>query len=142
MVRVGLQLGTKRIPVYHRDVWVDTDPIDIQDLSSLDHKGKQKRKSLGNALIQLQTENEILNEKLSKKEREFAERYKEMISQFDAKKNTDKRMHTQYTTERQKSLTEERTLLDKEEQEQTEVTNDEKTKKDQKIPKKEEKKPP
>lgn len=25
MVRVGLQLGTKRIPVYHRDVWVDTD---------------------------------------------------------------------------------------------------------------------
>ena len=111
-------------------------------MSSLDHKGKQKRKSLGNALIQLQTENEILNEKLSKKEREFAERYKEMISQFDAKKNTDKRMHTQYTTERQKSLTEERTLLDKEEQEQTEVTNDEKTKKDQKIPKKEEKKPP
>jgi cysteine synthase len=84
-------------------------------LSSLDHKGKQIIKSLGNALIQLKTENQILNEKLSKKEREFAERDKEMISLFDAKKNTDKRMHTQYTTERQKSLTEERTLLDKEE---------------------------
>jgi F0F1-type ATP synthase gamma subunit len=68
------------------------------------------------ALIQLKIENQILHEKLSKKEREFAERDKEMISLFDSKKNTDKRMHTQYTTERQKSLTEERALLDKEEQ--------------------------
>lgn len=120
LVRLGIKLGTKRIPVYHRDVWVDTDPIDIKDLSSLDHIGKQIIKSLRNDVIQLQTENNILNEKFSQKEREIAERYKEMKSQFDAKKNTDKRMHTQSTTEIQTSLTEDRTLLDKEEEEPTE----------------------
>ena len=46
-------------------------------------------------------------------------------------------MHTQSTTEIQNSLTEDRTLLDKEEEEPTEVTNptlDEKTKTDEKIP--------
>ena len=63
-----------------------------------------------------------------------------MISLFDAKKNTDKRMNTQYTTERKTSLTEERTLLDKEEQ--TDVTNHTLEEKDKYIPKKEEKKPP
>ncbi|XP_044481936.1 DNA polymerase-like [Mangifera indica] len=88
-VRLGIKHGAKRIPVYHRDVWVDTDPIDIIDLSSLDHIGKQIIKSLRNDVQQLQTENQILNEKLSQKEREIAERYKEMKSQFDAKKNTD-----------------------------------------------------
>jgi len=64
-------------------------------------------------------------------------RYKEMKSQFDAKMNTDKRMHTQSTTEIETSLTEDRTLLDKEEEEPTEVTNptlDEKTNTDKKIP--------
>ena len=137
LVRLRIQLGTKRIPVYHRDVWVDTDPIDIKDLSCLDHIGKQIIKSLRNDVIQLQIENDILNEKLSQKEREIAERYKEMKSQFDAKMNTDKRMHTQSTTEIETSLTEDRTLLDKEEEEPTEVTNptlDEKTNTDKKIP--------
>lgn len=144
LVSLGIKLGTKRIPVYHRDVWVDTEPIDIKDLSCLDHIGKQIIKSLRNDVIQLQKENQILNEKLAQKEREIAEKYKEMKSQFDAKKNTDKRMHTQSTTEIQTSLTEDRTLLDKEEP--TEVTNptldektktdelDEKTKTDEKIP--------
>ena len=136
LVRLGITLGTKRRPVYHREVWVDTDPIDIKDLSRLDHIGKQIIKSLRNDLIQLQTENNILNEKLSQKEREIDERYKEMKSQFDSKKNTDKRMHTQYTTEIETSLTEDRTLLDKEEEptEETNPTLDEKTKTDEKIP--------
>ena len=139
LVRLGIKQGTKRIPVYHRDVWVDTDPIDIKDLSCLNHIGKQIIKSLRNVVIHLQTENQILNEKLSQKEREIAERYKEMKSLFDAKKNTDKRMNTQSTTEIQTSLTEDRTLLDKEE-EPTEMTNptlDEKTK----IPNTDEEKP-
>lgn len=68
---------------------MDTDPIDIKDLSCLDHIGKLIIKSLRNNLILLQTENNILNEKLSQKEREIAERYKEMKSQFDAMKNTE-----------------------------------------------------
>lgn len=133
LVRLGIKQGTKRIPVYHGDVWEGTDPIDIKDLSCLDHISKQIIKSLSNELIQLKTE--ILNDKLSQKEREIAERYKEMKS--DASKNTDKRMHTQSTTEIQTSLTEDRTLLDSEEEEPTEVTNptlDEKTKTDEKIP--------
>ena len=133
LVRLGIMLGTKRIPVYHRDVWVDSDPIDIKDLSCLNHIGKQIIKSLRNDVIQLQTEKNILIEKLSQMEREISERYKEMISQFDAKKNTDKGMHTQPTTEIETSLTEDGTQLDKEEEEPTEVTNptlDEKTKTD------------
>lgn len=145
LVRLGIKLGSKRIPVYHRDVWVDTDPIDVKDLSSLDNIGKRIIKKLRNDLILLETENNILNEKLSQKEREIAERYKEMKSQFDANQNTDKRMHTQSTTEIQTSLTEDRTLLDKEEEEPTEVTNptlDEKTQTDEKIPNTDEKKPP
>ncbi|KAJ0010595.1 hypothetical protein Pint_32808 [Pistacia integerrima] len=89
LVRLGITLGTKRIPVYHRDVWVDTDPIDINDLSCLDHIGKQIIQFLKNDVIQLQTEKKILNEKLSQKEREIAERYKEM---FDAKKNTEEQV--------------------------------------------------
>jgi hypothetical protein len=144
LVRLGIKLETKRMPVFHRDVWVDTDPIDIKDLSSLDHIGKQIIKLLRKDIIHLQSENYILNEKLSQKEREIAERYKEMKSQFDAKKNTDKRMHTQSTTEIQTSLTEDRTLLDKEEEEPTEVTIptlDKKTKTDEKIPSPDEEKP-
>jgi hypothetical protein len=50
------------------------------------------------------------------------ERYKEMKSDFDAKKNTEKSMHT---TEIE---TENRSLLDKEEEEPREVTKHEKTK--------------
>ena len=66
---------------HHRDAWVDTDPIDIKDLSNLDHISQKIVKLLRNDVIQLQTENNILNEKLSQKEREIAERYKEMKSQ-------------------------------------------------------------
>lgn len=106
LVRLGIKQGTKRIPVYHRDVWVDTDPIDIIDLSCLDHIGKQIRKSLRNEVRLLQSENNILNEKFSQKEREIEERYKEI------------------------NLTKDRTLLDKEE-EPTEVTKDEKAKTDE-----------
>ncbi|XP_075513627.1 uncharacterized protein LOC142548884 [Primulina tabacum] len=54
IVKLGIKLGTKRIPVYHGDAWVDTDPIDIKDLSFLDHDGKEIIKSLRNYVIQLQ----------------------------------------------------------------------------------------
>lgn len=49
-----VKLGTKRIPVYHGDACVDTDPIDIKDLSILDHIGKEIIKSLKNYVIHLQ----------------------------------------------------------------------------------------
>lgn len=91
LVRLGIKLETKRIAVYHRDVWVDTDPIDVKDLSCLDHIGKQIIKSLRNDLILLQNENKILNQLLSQKEREIEERYKERILLEDHKKKKEKK---------------------------------------------------
>lgn len=116
LIRLGIKMGNKRIPVYHRDAWVDTDPIEIKDLSSLDHIGKLIVKSLRNTVRQLMNENLIINQKLSQKEREIDERDKEMKSQLDDKNNTEKWMNTQSNTEIKTSLTEDRTLLDKEEE--------------------------
>ena len=112
LVRIGIKLGSKRIPVYHRDAWVDTEPIDIKDLSSLDHIGKKVIQLLRNDVIHLQNENLILHSKLSQKEREIAERYKEMKSQ------------------------------EEEPTEVTNPTLDEKTKTDEEISNTDEKKPP
>lgn len=49
--KLGIQLGTKRMPVYHDDIWVDTVPIEITDtiISCLNHIGKQIINSLRNS---------------------------------------------------------------------------------------------
>jgi len=86
LVTLGIKLGNKRIPIYDKDVWVDTDPIHIYDLSCLNHIGKEIIKYLRSTLIQLQIENQTLNEKFNKKESEISERYKEIKSLLDAKK--------------------------------------------------------
>lgn len=141
LIRLGIKMGNKRIPVYHRDAWVDTDPIEIKDLSRMDHIGKLIVNSLSNTVRQLMNENLIIKKKLSQKEREIDERYKEMKSLFDDKKNTDKRMNTQSNTERQTSLTEDRTAP-KEEEPETNPTLDEITQTtDEKMPKTDEEKP-
>lgn len=135
IVKLGIKLGTKRIPVYHGDAWVDTDPIDIKDLSFLDHVGKEIIKSLRNYVIQLQIENRTLNEKFSIIERGIADRYKEIKYPFDAKKITDNRMQTQSTSDIVTCITEDRTLLDKEEKStSTEVNKDDNILTDEKIP--------
>nr|QHB79550.1 DNA polymerase [Sesuvium portulacastrum] len=77
LVTLGIKQGSKRKPVFHGDVWMDTDPIEIQDLSNLNNIGKQIVKSLRNSLTKLFIQNKILNEKLSQKEKDIAERYKE-----------------------------------------------------------------
>lgn len=105
LVQLGIKLEVKRKSVYHRGDWVDTEPIYIEDLSSLDHISKKVVNSLKNVVIQLQTEKDslltekqILVEKLSQREREIAERereiaerYKEMQSHptLDEKTKTD-----------------------------------------------------
>ena len=77
---LGIKLGNKRKPVFCSGDWVDSEPIDIEDLSSLNHIGKTVFKSLKKRL------NEIHNEKFS----QIDERCKEMKSQFDAKKTEKK----------------------------------------------------
>lgn len=74
LVMLGIKLGTKRKPVYHGDLWVDTEPIEVTDLSCLNYIGKGIIKSLRHEVIQLQTENLNLKDKFSQKEREIAER--------------------------------------------------------------------
>lgn len=100
LVKLGIKLGTKRIPVYHSDVWVDTDPIYINDLSSIDHIGKKIIQFLKNDLIQLQNEKNILSQKLDHKEREIDQRCKEI---FHPKNHTE---HAKNNTEEQIPLTE------------------------------------
>ncbi|XP_020547353.1 uncharacterized protein LOC110011512 [Sesamum indicum] len=42
LVRIGLKLVSKRMPVYHCDLWVDTEPIEVTDLSCLNNVGKRR----------------------------------------------------------------------------------------------------
>lgn len=57
---LGIKLGNKRNPVFRSGDWVDSEPIDIEDLSSLNYIGKAVFKSLKKRL------NEMNNEKKSK----------------------------------------------------------------------------
>jgi len=65
-VKIGINLRSKRMPVYHSDLWVDTEPIEVTDLSCLNNVGKLIIQSLRNEVKQLQIENHILKDKLYK----------------------------------------------------------------------------
>lgn len=110
----------------------------IQLISILFPRSHWKRdyiKSLRNYVIQLEIENRTLNEKFSIISREIAERYKERKSPLDAKKITDNRMDTKSYNDIETCITEDRTLLDKEEKStSTEDNKDENTLTDEKIP--------
>lgn len=77
LIRLGIKLDTKRKPVFRGDLWVDTIPIEVTDLSCLKNIGKKRINALRHEVNQLQTENLILKDRLSQKEREIYERYKE-----------------------------------------------------------------
>jgi len=67
MVSLTIKQGGKRIPIYDKDnIWKDTEPIDIKDLSSLDYMGKLIVNSLRKQISLLQNEKNILISKLSK----------------------------------------------------------------------------
>lgn len=118
--RLGIKPETKRIPVYQQDVWVDTNPIDIKDLSCIDYIGKRIIKSQQIPNLNLLTLNQSLMDKLSQLEKEKEE-------------NTEK---SQLTSDVDTSLSVDRTLLDKEEL--REVTNP-RLESDEKIPNTDEK---
>lgn len=67
MVSLSIKQGGKRIPIYDKDnIWKDTEPIDIKDLSSLDYMGKLIVNSLRKQISLLQNEKNILISQLSK----------------------------------------------------------------------------
>lgn len=74
LIKIGINLGSKRKPVCHGEVWVDTEPIEVKDLSRVDHIGKRIVQLLRAEVIHLKDENLFLHEKLLKKEKEIAEK--------------------------------------------------------------------
>lgn len=76
MVKLGIKLGNKRIELYDSEgIWVDTKPIEIIDLSSLDYIGKQIIKLLKKRINKLEDDNRILSSHLAHKEREIEQRH-------------------------------------------------------------------
>lgn len=71
-IQLKIALGTKRKAVYKGNLWVDTEPIDITDLSCLDHASKRIITRLRKEISQLENEKTILNQKLFLKEKEQA----------------------------------------------------------------------
>nr|GEX80300.1 putative ribonuclease H-like domain-containing protein [Tanacetum cinerariifolium] len=68
---LGLKEGSKRLPVYESNKnWVDTEPIAIHDLSNIDYISRKVISSLSDKVLHL--ENERLNEKLEKRNKEIA----------------------------------------------------------------------
>lgn len=63
LVRLGLKLENKRKPIFQNNIWVSTEPIEIKDLSCLNHVGKLLMELLFYKIKQLQIENEILKTK-------------------------------------------------------------------------------
>ena len=72
MVRLGIREGTKRVPIYQNKVWVDTEPLEITDLSGLNNAGivlvkyltsqvKQLRDEKTQALLKLALREQALN---------------------------------------------------------------------------------
>lgn len=53
---LGIKLGNKRNPVFRSGDWVDSEPIDIEDLSSLNYIGKRVFKSLKKRLNEMKEE--------------------------------------------------------------------------------------
>lgn len=81
LYKLGIKEGSKRVPVYKGDTWVDTDPHDVNDLSCLDHIGMKIIKSLRSEIIHQQIENQFLVEKLTQMEeklKQFKQRDKEI----------------------------------------------------------------
>lgn len=72
-IELKLPDDPKRKSVYREGKWIDSEPIEINDLSCLDQRGQKIVKSLSNQIRKLKDENSSLNERLSQKERERKE---------------------------------------------------------------------
>ncbi|XP_071691998.1 DNA polymerase-like [Rutidosis leptorrhynchoides] len=62
---VGINKGAKRKPVHIHEKWSDTEPIEVNDLSRLDHISKRLVMFLSENITHLVRENHSLHEKLS-----------------------------------------------------------------------------
>ncbi|KAG0451815.1 hypothetical protein HPP92_025987 [Vanilla planifolia] len=66
-----------RKPFYDRDVWVDTDPIEITDLSGFNHSSRVLIQSLRHEVLQQRNWNTKILSILDDRERELEEKEKE-----------------------------------------------------------------
>jgi len=117
-----LSLDPKRVRLFETEsgAWADTMPLHINDLSGLDHMGKRRIASLRNKISELQVYNSILEEKFFQKG-----------SEVENKEDGDILNNLEIET----CLTEDRTILDREEKrEGTNHTLEESTKTDEKKP--------
>lgn len=132
LINIGLKRGSKRNPVSNDEEWIDTEPINIIDLGSLDHIGRKVIELLRKDISHLQTENLVLHEKLSQKEREISERYNKIKEELTEVSNPtlDKIPNTEDQTNRDEEIP------------NTNKKTDNQTNTDKKIPKTEVKKPP
>lgn len=73
-VNLGIKVGTKRIPVYSGEDWVDTKPMEITDLSGLNTLGIIMIKSLRAKIMKLLDDNARIHSILAEKEREIEEK--------------------------------------------------------------------
>jgi hypothetical protein len=77
LVNLGIKESTKRTPVYRENIWVDTEPIEIVDLSGLNTLGKKMVKSLRQQIMKLEDDNARIYSILAERERELAEKKKD-----------------------------------------------------------------
>lgn len=89
-VTLRLALNRKRIAIIQDQKWIDTDPIEISDLSALNNIGMKIIKALRNQINQLETESKILKLILSQKEDEIADKKRIRQSENSGDKQSEK----------------------------------------------------
>ncbi|XP_076945143.1 DNA polymerase-like [Bidens hawaiensis] len=72
LYQIGISMGTKRLAVFREDLWVDTEPIEIKDLSNITPQYSEIILSfLRNELNQYMVNSTILSERLTQMDSEM-----------------------------------------------------------------------
>lgn len=126
-IGIGIKEGSKRIPVYRNNVWVDTEPINIHDLSSIDYTSSIKViESLSDSVTRLEKVivesqkeeelTEVTNPTLDEKPKTGDEKPKtdEEIQIPNEKTHTDDEIHNTIPNTNEKTKTDKKTNTDEE----------------------------
>lgn len=90
LITLRLALNSKRKVIIQDQKWIDTDPIEISDLSALNNIGIKIIKALRKQINQLETESHIINSILSQKEDEIADKKRIRQSENSGDKEPEK----------------------------------------------------